>query len=142
MSFQKYFPIDKELIFRENGQAAVTADGYIGTQKDLRGEVLTEMVMIINVEAIEIDNSDETYTFRVVGSQTADRTDARVLGMCMIGDAAAVPIETVDAAAGDRYEIRFSTEINGENQRYLDLHLDENGTGGSITFSAFASKRQ
>jgi hypothetical protein len=141
MSFQKYFPIDKDTIFRERAQAAVTATGYVGTQKDLKAAVLTEMVMVINVEAIDLASTNEVYTFRVVGSNVADRSDGTVLGMAQLGHAATITIETVNTAAGDRIEIRFSTEKDGVNYRYLDLHLTAAGTTPSITFNAFASKR-
>lgn len=142
MSFQKYYPVDKDMIFREPAQAALTSDGYVGTQKDLKASVLTEMVMVIGVEAIDIAGNDEIYAFRVIGSNDAGRSDATVLGMIQIGDAGTIPIETVDTAAGDRFEIRFCTEKNGVNFRYLDLHLDVTGATASITFNAHASKRQ
>lgn len=142
MSFQKFYPYDKELEFRAAGSAAVTSTGYIGTQKDLKGSVLTEMVMVINLEAIDIASTNEVYTWRVVGSNVADRSDCTVLGVAQVGDASTITIETVDTVAGTRVEIRFATEKNGVNYRYLDLHLTAAGTTPSVTFSAFASKRQ
>lgn len=142
MSFQKFYPIDQDMIYRERAQAAITATGYIGTQKDMRASVLTEMVMIINVEAIDIASANEVYTFRVVGSNNPNRSDGTVLGMAQLGHAATITIETVNTAAGDQFEIRFATEKDGVNYRYIDLHLTAAGTTPSITFNAHASKRQ
>jgi hypothetical protein len=140
MAIQQYYPFDKELLFRDVAQSAVTADGYVGTQKNLGGQTLITMAMIINIEAIKVSAGDEAYTFRVVGSQTADRSDARVLAEITAGDAAAKAIETADDAAGEQLVILFQTTRGDANQQYLDLHLDVTGTSPSITFSAFATK--
>jgi hypothetical protein len=141
MPVQKGYPFDKELSYRAKGSAAVAASGYVGTQKDQGGAVLTEMVLVLNIEAIDVANGDEAYTFRVVGSQTPDRSDARVLAEYTVGDAAAKPIDTADDMAGEQHVIQFNTQRAGYNQRYLDLRLDVAGTTPSITFSAFLSKK-
>ena len=139
---QKYYTFDKELVYREPAQSALSADGYVGTQKNMKGAVLTELVMVINIESLDITTGDELYTFRVVGSETADRSDARVLATHVIGLASAKTIDTVDDAAGDQIVMRFATELNGVNFQYLDLHLDVAGTTPSIAFSAYASKHE
>lgn len=138
----KYFAIDAApgLIKRAPAQAAVTASAWIGTQHDQGDAVETNAICVINVEAIDIANSDEVYTFKVVGSNATNRSDGRVLGAVTLGDAAAIADETVDTAAGDQEVIRFRTGRNDVAFRYLDLRLVVAGTSPSITFSAHISK--
>ncbi len=139
---QKFYTTDAGLIFREPAQAPVTADGYIGVQKDLKGAVLTEMVMIVNMEDIKTSAGNEAYTFRVVGANEPGRSDARVLATAVLGANGAKPEDTVDDAIGDQLVLRYATARNGVNFRYTDLHLEVGGTAPSITFSAYASKHE
>lgn len=138
----KYFAIDAAtgLIKRELGSAAVTADAYIGTQHDQGAAVATDLVCVIDVEAVDVSSGDELYTFRLVGSNVSDRSDAQILDTLELGAAAALPIDTVSTAAGQRFVMRARTERNGTTFRYVDLHLDVAGTTPSITFGAFISK--
>ena len=136
----KYFMFDKSREVRPLGQAAITATGYIGTQWDQGDAVATDIAVVINVEAVDIANSDETYTFRLVGSNQANRSDAQVLDILEIGDAAALSIETVDVAAGDQFVMRGRSERRDLHFRYVDLHLTVGGTTPSITFGAFVTK--
>ena len=138
----KYFAIDAAtgLIKRELGSAAVTADAYIGTQHDQGDAVATDLVCVIDVEAVDVSSGDELYTFRLVGSNVSDRSDAQTLDTLELGAAAALPIDTVSTAAGQRFVMRARTERNGTAFRYVDLHLDVAGTTPSITFGAFISK--
>lgn len=138
----KYFAIDAAtgLIKRELGLAAVIADAYIGTQHDQGAAVATDMVCVIDVEACKVSVGDEVYTFRLVGSNATNRSDAVVLDTLEVGDGGALVIGTVDTVAGDRFVMRARSERNGTAFRYIDLHLDVAGTDPSITFGAFISK--
>lgn len=138
----KYFAIDGAagLIKREPASAPITSTAWVGAQHDQGDAVATDAICVINVEAIDIANSNETYTFKVVGSNATNRSDGRVLGEITLGDAAAIADETVDTAAGDQEVIRFRTSRNEVAFRYLDLRLVVAGTSPSITFSAFISK--
>jgi hypothetical protein len=142
MSFAKNFGIDAAtgLIKRAPASAAVTATAYIGTQYDQQAATATDMVCIINVEAVDIASTNEVYTFRIVGSNVADRSDGEVLGMAMLGHAGTITIETRNTAAGDRIIIPFRTEENRTRFRFVDLHLTAAGTTPSITFNAYFSK--
>jgi hypothetical protein len=126
---------------RAVGAAALTADAYIGTQFDQGAAAMTDMVLVVNIEAIDIASTDEIYRLRVVGSNVADRSDGTILATIECGDAStfASP-ETIDTAAGDRFVAPFRTEKNGTAYRYVDLHLDVAGTSPSITFNAYLSK--
>jgi len=136
----RYFAIDASagLIKRATGLAAVTATAYVGTQWDQKAAVITEGICVIQLSAIDVASADEVYTFRVVGSNVADRSDGQVLGQIQTG--IVVSPGTVVGAAGDQLTIRFLTERNDTSFRYVDLHLTAAGTTPSITFSAFFSK--
>jgi hypothetical protein len=138
----KTFAIDAGtgLIKRALGSAAVTATAYIGTQWDQGAAVVTDAICRIVLEAIDISSTNEVYTFRIVGSNVADRSDGQVLAMAVVGDASTITIETVDSAAGDVIDLRFRTERNDTAFRYIDLHLTLAGTTPSITFGAYTSK--
>lgn len=138
----KYFVMDGAtgLIKREVGLSALTADAYVGTQHDQGGNVATDMACIINIESCKVSAGDEVYRFRIVGSLTSDRSDAEVLAELEVGDAGTLAIETRDCIAGDQLIIRFRTEKNDQEFRYIDLHLDVTGTSPSIGFGAYLSK--
>ncbi len=141
MAFTTFYTADAAtgLLKRDVGLAALTADAYVGTQHNQGAATATHGICIINVESIDVASSNEVYRFVVLGSNVADRSDGEILGMIEIGDAGTIALETVDAAAGDRNEIRFRTEKNGTKFQYIDLHLDVTGTTPSIGFSAFMS---
>lgn len=137
----KLFAIDAStgLIKRALAQAAVTATGYIGTQWDQGGAAITDAVCVIQIEAIDVASANEVYTFRITGSNVADRSDAQVLAVAQTGHAATITIETVAGAAGQQLVLRFRTEKNDTAFRYIDLHLIAAGTTPSITFGAYIS---
>jgi hypothetical protein len=136
----KYFAIDAAvgLIKRELGLAAVTATGYVGTQWDQGGAVITDGICVIQIEAVKVSAANEVYTLQVVGSNVADRSDAQILGTVATG--IVVAPGTVAGAAGDQRTIRFRTERNTTQFRFIDLHLTVAGTAPSITLGAFFSK--
>lgn len=142
MSFQKHYAFDAApgLLKRDVAQAALTGDAYVGTQYDQVAATNTALVCIINVESCKVSAGDEGYTFRVVCSNQADRSDSRVVACRMLGDAAAKTVDTVDDVASDQIAIFFETEVTGIEFRYVDLHLDVEGTSPSIGFSAFMTK--
>lgn len=142
MSFTKNYAIDAAvgLIKRATGQAAITATAYVGTQYDQQAATATDMVCVINIEAIDVASADEIYTFRIVGSNQTNRSDGEILATCQFGVAATITIETRNSAAGDRVVIPFRTEKLRARYRYIDLHLTAAGTTPSITFNAYFTK--
>lgn len=142
MPHSKFYAFDAlaGVLKRDVGQAALTSDGYVGTQWDQGAAVLTDGICVINIESIDIAGNDEIYAFRIIGSNVADRSDGEILAMTQIGDAGTIPIETRDTLVGDRVELRFRTEKNETKFRYIDLHLDVTGATASIGFSAYVSK--
>lgn len=144
MSFNKSYALDAAtgLVKREPAQAALTADGYVGSQHDQLSAAATDCVLVVNVESIDIASTDETYKFYILGSNVANRSDAEVLGFFQTGKASALTgsQETRDGAAGDRFVVPFRTEKNRTRFRYVDLYLDVAGTTPSIAFNAYISK--
>jgi len=139
----KFFAIDAAvgLIKRAMAQVAVTASGYIGVQWDQGAAAATEFITVVSVEAITINGAaGETYTFRVTGSNLANRSDAQVLGLTQLGKASVITIESRDTIAGDQVLIRCRSERTENQFRYIDLHLAVAGTAPSITFGAYISK--
>jgi len=138
----KYFALDAATGFikRANGSAALTSDGYVGTQIDQGGQVSTDMICVINIEAVDVASGDETYLLTILGSNTSDRSDGEILAQLTLGDAGTINLETRDTAAGDQALMRFRTEKNETSFQYVDLHLDASGTSPSITFGAHVTK--
>lgn len=138
----KTFAIDAApgLIKRELGLSALTADAYVGTQHDQGGSVVTDFVLVVDVETCKVSAGDETYTLRMIGSNAASRSDGQILGTMELGDAGTIPIETEDTVAGTRRVLRCRSEVDQTTFRYIDLHLDVAGTAPSIAFGAFISK--
>lgn len=127
------------LIKRERGQAAVTATDYIGTKWDQGDAVATDFLAVVNIEDIKVSAANETYSFALIGYNNLDRSDATTLGSSGV-NAAATPLETLLAAAGDRIVIKGRTEKRGAPYRYVDLHLTVGGTAPSVNFNAFFSR--
>lgn len=145
----KVFPVDLRWIHREAGSAAVTADANYGDADasqayiDMGAETNTEIVTTIGIEAINVDDNDEVYDFRIEVSDTSSFTTLEVAAMLSLGPTEVRAGGAPDNAAGDVYEMRWSTRVNGTEYRYWRLAFDEGaGTGNSITFYAYSSKRQ
>lgn len=136
----KLFALDAStgLIKRALGSAAVTSTAYIGTQWDQGGAVITDAICVIQLEAVNVA-AGSIYTFRVTGSNVADRSDAQVLATAQAGLASVITIETVNSAAGNQIVMRFRTEKNETAFRYIDLHLTIAGASATITFGAYIS---
>ena len=141
MSYSKVYAIDADvgLIKRAPAQAAVTSTAYIGTQLDMLASQANDMLCVINLEAVNVA-AGSIYTWRIVGANAANRSDAEVLATAQCGQASTITIETRDSAAGDRIVIPFRTEKNRTRSRYVDLHLTVAGGSATITFNAYFTK--
>lgn len=138
--FSRTFAFDGAtgLVKRELGLAALTSDAYVGTQFDQGAATITDMALVLTVESVDIAGTDEIYNFRIVLSNTADRSDGVVVATAELGHITAIPgPETVSTAAGDRHVLYFRTEKDGVSYRYVDLHLDVTGASASIGFGAY-----
>ena len=130
------FIYDAENAFRAPGLAAVTASGVIGAkpldklvnvrpgfQRNKLGA--EEYKVVIVVEALDLGNADETYTFNVqVGAAGAAATVVGQLSVVSTGQyVLALDAATIEKLDADRAEI--------------ELNLAVAGTTPSITFSAW-----
>ncbi len=134
----KYYEIDNAtgMVKRAVAQAAVTSTTWVGTQWDQGAAVLTDVACIINLEAVNVA-AGSIYTFCLVGSNIADRSDGQVLARAVAGNATTVGApETVAAAAGNEIVLLGRTEKNDTAFRYIDLHLTVAGGSATITFNA------
>lgn len=141
--FSQTFAFDAAtgMVKRAVGAAALTADAYVGTQLDQGSATITDMVLVLNVESIDVVGTDEIYDLRVVLSNTADRSDGTIVAMQQLGHITAIPgPETITTAVGTRIVLPFRTEKNGTAYRYVDLHLDGTGATFSLAFNAHLSK--
>lgn len=127
------------MIKREPAQAAITATGYVGEQWDQGGSVATRFACVINLEAAKVAAANETYTFALVASNRADRSDGTVIGTIVTG-ASVAGLEKSAAGVGDQLVMNAITAKNGEVYRYVDLHLTVGGTAPSIAFNARFTK--
>ena len=141
MTYSKFDAFDAApgLLKRDAAQAALTASGWVGPQWDQGGAASTDAILIANVESVAA-GGNQTYTFRVIGSNQANRSDGEVLAMGELGAASALAQETRGAAVGDRLELPFRTEKGDRKFRYVDLHMTVGGTGPSIGFNAHITK--
>jgi len=149
------FPSDRVYSFDANlvladGAAAQTATGYsqVGGANaiiDLGGNQSTspkqqarmDAVLIVDVSAIDISSSNETYKLILVGSNDAGlATGNVVLGEIMLGKGASLDIlNGADSVVG-QYEIPFSTNQAGNLYEFLGLYAVLGGTTPSITYTA------
>lgn len=100
--------------------------------------------LVVDVTDAAVDGGDEAYTIQVQLSDNADfSTGAEFEGASLrIGDAA-VTLGDVDTVAG-RYVIPFHNRVagNGVCYRYARVYTIHAGSTSSITFTAYACKRQ
>jgi hypothetical protein len=146
------YNFDANLLLSDNA-AAYTADGYAqvggadAVSLNLGGnqgvtptqQARIDAVCVIDVTAIDVASTDETYRFKVLGSNTADFAAYRVLTEMTLGcGAQKVPASTLNDGTG-RYEQPFTTEQANTKYQYVKLYMDVSGTTPSIAFQAFVS---
>lgn len=145
-----YRTFDAALELKAAG-VAVTADGAVGSILDLGGDGLDGGVgagaaemradLVLDVEAIDLANSDESYRLTLQASDTPDFSgDVEELVGITLGKAAVVPQSNVDSRIG-RYVVPFYNHRAGAWYRYIRLHVDVSGTSPSIDFGAYLAKR-
>lgn len=137
MVAKKFRPFDSRLQHRAAGSAALTADATVDTitQKE---PTRTEYITKIYVESIDVASGDEKYDFWIELSDDNFTTVNATGPMIEMGDAAALRSAT-DTAAGDEFEMWWTTEVAGTTYRYARLVLDVTGTSPSIGFHAYST---
>lgn len=122
---------DSRLEHRALGSAALTSTATIVTKAERvaqRTRYVTKMIL----EAIKISANNEVYTL-VAEVSNNGFTNKEIAGILSVG-----PTETrvgggPDNAAGDEYDLHWSTEVNGVVYKDWRLRLIIGGTSPSIT---------
>lgn len=133
-----YHPFDSRLEHRALGSAALTSTTVLDTITQ-RAAARTAYRTLINIEAIDIANSDEIYTLVVELSDDNFSTVNEVAAIADFGDTAVRQSGAPDSAAGDTREVLWTTECNGVKYDYARLKLFVAGTSPSITLGCFSS---
>lgn len=146
------YSFDANLVLSDNA-AAYTADGYaqVGGADavlDLGGnqgvtpaqQARIDAVAVIDITAIDLTSSNETYVFRMLGCNTAAFASNVVeLASITLGKGASlVPATQKDSVVG-QYELFFCTEQASLKYQFVKLYNDVGGTTPSISFSAYVA---
>ena len=122
---------DAALLFHD-GAAAVIADGAGVVEGAARvnavGSGLFRGVMILDVSALKVSGTDETYAFIVQGSNDDFSSSRNLCGVTLGAATADVP---------GRYKIHFDNELAGTYFSQLRIYTDVGGTNPSTTFQAY-----
>lgn len=146
------YSFDANLLLAD-GVAAITADGY--SQVDGADGIINfggnqsvtpaqqariDAMLVIDVQAIEIDTNNELYRLKVLGSNGSAFTASKVLAEMTLGAGAAkIPSTTLDDSTG-RYELPFCTEQDDVKYQYVKLYVDVAGTiVTGLDFTAFVA---
>ncbi len=105
------------------------------------GDAYLKAGVLVDVSAIDIASTDETYFLSIQGSSSATFASTIVeLGCLRIGDASTIGAAIdVDSSTG-RYVVHFSNYLDGTIYRYIRGYTDFTGTTPSLTAVAYMVK--
>lgn len=137
--------VDTQTSLKAAGLVAATANGTLIVDLGGGGQPqmpITEGLLVVDVTALEINSSDEIYTIRLEGSNSATfASGIEVLATLELGHATPQLGNTDVNADPGRYVVPFCNERNGRTYRYLRLHNTVVGTiATGINYSAFVAK--
>ena len=138
---QKSATFDALLLLKD--AVAVTASGVgqvaaVNIIRDLGASRLDARV-ILDVSAIKTTATDESYRFRVQLSNSLTFAASVVTAASVELGAPSATGNTIATPVG-RYEVPFSTEVNGVTYRYARLSFVIAGTAPTVTNSAYIVK--
>lgn len=136
--YRHTFTYDDALNMKDAGLVAATAAE--STIVDL-GDGFFDGYLVVDVTALEVASTDETYDIHLEGSNVAAMSSGSVClaAAPQMGNAAA-PADA-DTAVG-RFVVPVTNEQNGELYRYVRIHTTVAGAVATgINFSAFLAKR-
>jgi hypothetical protein len=153
MSFpnDRTYQADVNLFFSDNA-AAYTASGALqvggaAAIVDLGGNQGTspvqqariEMVAVLDVTAIDISSTNETYKFLVNVSNDPAFGAGNVVnaGAIELGYLASTDVVNGASSVTGRYEVMFTNNIAGSIYEYAQVYLIAGGTTPSISVSGF-----
>jgi hypothetical protein len=157
------YQLDAKLILAD-GAAATTANGFgqVGAANQILdfggapprsdlgivgGSAAARFAVVIDISAIKVTSTNETYSIDILGSNIAAGTNPISLGALKVGYGTATPNGTIGLAstgAGSttspgRFIIFATSEQNDIKYEFIYLYVTVGGTTPSITFKAFAS---
>lgn len=127
---------DSRLEHRAIGSAALTATTTLDTIQQ-RVAQRTRYVMQVVLEAIKVSAGNEHYEF-IVEVSNDDFTKVEVAAYLSLGATGARLRSAPDNAAGDTYEVPFSTEINETLYKDWRIVMVASGTSPSITAAVWS----
>lgn len=137
---------DNSLLLKAAALVAATADGSLILDV---GNGMLNADLVIDVSALEIDTTDESFTLILQGSPDATLGTAGnivVLAMIVLGHASSVAKVLQSSGVTDtvgRYIVPFRNELNGTTYRYLRIRTKIVGTiATGINYAAFVAKRE
>ena len=133
------YPFDARLEHRAVGSAAINAAETVLDTVDTKAADRKAYATKVLIEAILISDNDETYQLVVELSNDNFTTVNEVAAILDLGATEVRQSGAPDNAAGDEYEIYWSTEVNGVNYRYFRIKLFAAGTTESITLGCYSS---
>ncbi len=133
----KFYPFDKRLEHRALGSAALTAETVIGSI-DERAAQRTMYLTKVNLEAIKISANNETYQV-VVECSNDNFSTIEVAAILDLGATEVRQSGAPDNAAGDEYDIYWSSEINGVKYEKSRVKVFVGGTSPSITVGCWST---
>jgi hypothetical protein len=153
MSFpnDRTYSFDANLQFADGAVAqtvsAVSQVGGVPVTIDLGGNQGTtpaqqsrhDVVAIIDVTALDITSSNETYKFLVIISNDPAVGSGNVVnaGGVQVGFAGSTDVVNGASSVTGRYEVMFSTNVAGSVYEYAQVYCVIGGTTPSITYTGF-----
>lgn len=134
-----FYPFDSRLEHRALGSATLTAAATLGDVIDQRAAHRTMYMTKVIVESIVITNDDESYQ---IVAELSDDNFSSIAEVAAILDLGATEVRqsgAPDSAAGDEYEMYWSTEVNGVKYRYARLRIYMSGTAEEIGLGCYSS---
>ena len=150
------FAYDANLVLEDSLASTAAVSAIVASQEgkvldvakivDL-GDGLVEGYMIVDIDAIDVDEADESYFIKLQAAQSATFATAGLIRDIahlqlgageLLGNATATTGD--QGTAGERYVVPFRNEIAGVVYRYVRVYqLIANGTGESITDTIWLS---
>jgi len=139
---QKSFTFDSSLEMKDAGLVATSAAATVDSAAKIidLGSGAVDSEVVIDISAIETASTDEIYTVKVQGSNSATFSSGIVeLGSMELGHATPLTGDTTTTTG--RYIICFSNNQNGTIYRYVRIYTVVAGSVSTgINYTAFLVK--
>ncbi len=138
MVAKTFHPFDSRLEHRAAGTAAMTATTTLDTITQ-KSDTRTKFITKGYVESVDVASGDELYRLVVELSSDNFTTIDAVAAIREMGDATQI-LEATDTAAGDEFELHWTTEVAGVTYRYWRVRLVVSGTSPSMGLLCYSTR--